>query len=355
MILNKFKIKKTLLKNRVFISPMCQYSSKNGNPSSWHYKHLQNLCSSGASMIIMESTAIDRNGRISPADLCLYTNNHQKNLKRLFSFLKSKNDTKIGIQISHSGRKGSSNIPWIKPNTPLKKKKSWQTYAPSPIARDKHWPIPKMLSIQDIKKLISKFENCAIRAKKIGFDLLEIHMAHGYLLHQFFSPVSNKREDIYGGNLKNRSRVLLEVSKAVRKIWPSNKILGARITGTDHLKDGLNIKDAIFLSKKLKEIGFDYISVSSGGILSKTNMKQKEAFRSNISKKIKNKSKLITTTSGLITRHETAINLVKRKNLDFITIARTIVRNPSWVYQLANKLKKNELIPNQYQRIFNQE
>ena len=354
MILNKFKIKKTLLKNRVFISPMCQYSSKNGNPSSWHYKHLLNLCSSGASMIILESTAIDRNGRISPADLCLYNNNHQKNLKRLFSFLKSKNDTKIGIQISHSGRKGSSNIPWIKPNAPLKKKKSWQTYAPSPIARDKHWPIPKMLSIRDIEKLISKFEKSAIRAKKIGFDLLEIHMAHGYLLHQFFSPISNKREDIYGGNLKNRSRVLLEVSKAVRKIWPSNKILGARITGTDHLKDGLNVKDAIFLSKKLKEIGFDYISVSSGGILSKTNMKQKEAFRSNISKKIKNKSKLITTTSGLITKHETAINLIKRKNLDFITIARTIVKNPSWVYQLANKLKKNELIPNQYQRIFNQ-
>ena len=132
---------------------------------------------------------------------------------------------------------------------------------------------------------------------------------------------------------------MIEVSKAVRKIWPSNKILGARITGTDHLKNGLDVKDAIFLSKKLKEIGFDYISVSSGGILPKTNMKQKEAFRSNISKKIKTKSKLITTTSGLITKHETAINLIK-KNLDFVTIARTIVKNPSWIYQLANKLKK---------------
>ena len=138
-------------------------------------------------------------------------------------------------------------------------------------------------------------------------------MAHGYLLHQFFSPVSNKRKDIYGGNLKNRSRLLIEVSKAVRKIWPSDKILGARITGTDHLKNGLDVKDAIFLAKKLKEIGFDYISVSSGGILPKTNMKQKEAFRSNISKKIKTKSKLITTTSGLITKHETAINLIKKE------------------------------------------
>lgn len=354
MILNKFKINKTLLKNRIVISPMCQYSSKNGNPSKWHYKHLLNLCSSGASVVILESTAIDRNGRISPADLCLYNNQHQKNLKKLFTFLKSQNDTKIGIQISHSGRKGSSNIPWVKSNTSLTGKKSWQTYAPSPIPRDKNWPIPKILSIKDIKKMINKFKTSALRAKRVGFDLLEIHMAHGYLLHQFFSPISNKRKDVYGGNINNRSRFLLEVSKAVRQVWPSHKILGARITATDHLKGGLNVKDAIFLSKKLKQIGFDYISVSSGGILSKTNMKQKEAFRSKLAKKIKDQSKLITTTSGLITKHKTAVNLIKNKKLDFITIARIIVKKSNWIYELANKLKKKQLIPNQYQRIFNQ-
>lgn len=353
MILNKFKIKEKVLKNRIFISPMCQYSSENGNPSKWHYKHLLNLSSSGAAMIILESTAVDKNGRITPADLCLYNYHHQKNLKKLYSFLKSNNDTKIGIQISHSGRKGSSNIPWVKPNTPLPNQKSWQTYAPSPIPRDKHWPIPKMLSISEIKKLIDRFKQSAIRAKRVGFDLLEVHMAHGYLLHQFFSPISNKRDDIYGGNLENRSRVLLEVSMAIRKIWPSDKILGARITGTDHLKGGLNTQDAIFLAKKLKEIGFDYISVSSGGILPKTNMKQKEAYRSTISKKIKDKSKIITTTSGLITKHETAIQLIKTKKLDFITIARTIIKNPSWIYKLSYKLKKKKLIPNQYQKIFN--
>ncbi len=353
MILNKFKIKEKVLKNRIFISPMCQYSSKNGNPTKWHYKHLLNLSSSGAAMIILESTAVDKNGRITPADLCLYNNHHQKNLKKLFSFLKTNNDIKIGIQISHSGRKGSSNIPWVKPNMPLPNKKSWQTYAPSPIPRDKHWPIPKMLSISEIKKLIDRFKQSAIRAKRVGFDLLEVHMAHGYLLHQFFSPISNKRNDIYGGNLENRSRILLEVSEAIRKIWPSEKILGARITGTDHLKDGLNIQDAIFLAKKLKQIGFDYISVSSGGILPKTNMKQKEAYRSTISKRIKNKSKIITTTSGLITKHETAIDLIKTKKLDFITIARTIIRNPSWIHKLSYKLNKKKLIPNQYQKIFN--
>ena len=352
MILNKLKFKNTLLDNRIVISPMCQYSAHNGLPSKWHYKHLLNLCSTGASMVILESTAVSKNGRISPADLCLYNDKHQKNLTRLFNFLKLNNDTKIGIQISHSGRKGSSNIPWIKSNKPLPKNKSWKTFAPSPISRDKKWPTPKMLTINEIKKIINKFKNTTIRAKKIGFDSIEIHMAHGYLLHQFFSPVSNKRKDVYGGNLENRSRLLIEIGMMMRKIWPSNRILGARITGTDHLNGGVEINDAIYLAKKLKKIGFDYVSVSSGGILPKTKMRQTEAFRSNIAKKIKDESKLFTTSSGMITKHETAIKLIKNKKLDFITIARTIIKNPSWIYQLANKVKEKKIIPNQYKRIF---
>ncbi len=353
MILDKFKIKNTSLKNRIVISPMCQYSSKKGVPSQWHYKHLLNMCSTGAAMLIMESTAVDKNGRISEADLCLYNDQHQKNLTKLIKFLRSNNDTKIGIQISHSGRKGSCKIPWIKHNSPLTGKKSWQTFAPSAISKDKNWPVPKMLSINAIKKIINKFKNTAIRARKIGFDSLEIHMAHGYLLHQFFSPISNKRTDMYGGTLVKRSKLLLEVAAAVKKVWPSNKILGARITGTDHLKNGVKLDDAIYLSKQLKKIGFDYLSVSSGGILSKTEMKQTEAFRSNIAKKIKNESKLITTTSGLITKHKTALKLIKNKKIDFITIARVIVKNPGWIYQLAAKINKESLIPKQNQRIFN--
>lgn len=353
MILNKIKINQTILRNRIVISPMCQYSSKNGNPSKWHYKHLSNLSSSGAGMIILESTAVEKNGKISSADLCLYNNTHEKKLKELVNFIKYKNDTKLGIQISHSGRKGSTYIPWIKPNCPLPKKLSWKTFAPSPIPRINGWPIPKEMSIQQIKNLIKKFKLAGIRANKIGFDCIEIHMAHGYLLHQFFSPISNKRNDTYGGNIKNRSRLLIEIAKAVRGIWPSRKIIGARITGTDHLKNGLHVKDAIYLAKRLKRVGLDYISVSSGGILPKTNMLQKEAFRSKISHKIKKESKLLTTTSGMITKHKVAENLIKSKKIDFITIARAIIKNPSWIYQLAKKKKKTKIIPKQYLRIFN--
>ena len=351
MIFQSLKINKIKLKNRIIISPMCQYSAINGSPSKWHYKHLEHLSSSGASMIMLESTSVDKRGKISNADMCLYNNTHEKNLKKLINFLKSKNDIKYGIQISHSGRKGSSYIPWIKHNCPLPKKKSWKTLSASAISRDKGWPKPIEMTKLQIKKVIKEFKNTAIRANRINFDCLEIHMAHGYLLHQFFSPISNKRIDEYGGNLINRSRFLKEIAKEVRKVWPRYKILGARITGTDHLKNGLSINDAAVLSKILKKIGFDYVSISSGGILPFTKMKQKEAFRVNMAEKIKKKTKMITTTSGMITKHQVSENIIKNKKIDFITIARIIIKNPRWIYQLAKKNKIKNYIPNQYKRI----
>lgn len=351
MIFKKLKINNTVLKNRIVVSPMCQYSSKNGSPSKWHYQHLNNLSATGASMVILESTAVDKIGRISRSDMCLYNNTHEKKLKNLIKFLKKKNDTKYGIQISHSGRKGSSYEPLIKHNSPLPKNKSWKTLAPSSLSRTKKWPKPMEMTKNQIKDIVNKFKNTSLRAKRIGFDCLEIHMAHGYLLHQFFSPISNKRNDEYGGSLKNRSRLLLEIAKELRKIWPKNKILGARITGTDHLKGGLSVKDANNLAKSLKKIGLDYVSVSSGGIIPFTKMKQKEAFRLDIANKIKKNSKLMTTMSGMITEHDIADYILKNKKIDFITIARILIKNPRWIYQLAKKKNIKNIIPIQYSRL----
>ena len=351
MIFKSFNINKIRLKNKIFISPMCQYSAKDGSPTIWHYKHLQNLSSTGAALVMLESTAISKEGRISPFDLCLYNNLHEKNLRNLIKDLKSKNDTKYGIQISHSGRKGSSQIPWIKSNCALSKKNSWKTVAPSMIPRDKGWPNPEYLTKDRIKKLISKFISSAKRANKIGFDCLEIHMAHGYLLHQFFSPISNRRNDEYGGSYSNRSRLLIEIGKKIRKIWPKNKILGARITATDHLNKGIQIEDAIKLSKDLKKIGIDYISISSGGIIPKTKMKQFEGFRINMAERIKKNSNILVTTSGKITRFSTFKNIINKNRLHFFTIARPVVKNPQSIFELAKKFKKNDLIPNQYKRI----
>ena len=250
---------------------MCQYSAKDGSPTQWHYKHLENLSETGTSMVLLESTAVEKQGKISLSDMCLYNSTHEKKLKELIKFLKSKNDIKYGIQISHSGRKGSSYEPWIKHNHPLPKKKSWKTFSASPIPRDAGWPIPTEMTKQQIKNLIQKFKSTTERANRINFDCLEVHMAHGYLLHQFFSPISNRRNDEYGGNLVNRMRLLKEIAKEVRKVWPRNKILGARITGTDHVKNGLSIKDAINdvylveLTKvidRLKELSEDWAAIS---------------------------------------------------------------------------------------------
>ena len=192
-ILNPFKINNITLPNRISVASMCQYSADKGNPSKWHYSHLQRLAISGAGMLMLESTAVSLNGRITLRDLVLANRKNEISFKKIIKYLRTINKIPLGIQISHAGRKGSAQIPWIKSNYPLKKnQKRWKTYAPSAIRRDSHWPKPKSLSILQIKKIVNDFKNCSKRANRIGFDCLEIHMAHGYLLHEFYSPISNK-------------------------------------------------------------------------------------------------------------------------------------------------------------------
>ena len=347
----KLNINGQILRNRFVVSPMCQYSAINGNPSKWHYYHLLKLALSGASTLMLESTAISKSGRISNKDLTLCSNKNEKYLKKLLIYLKEFSDIKIGIQLSHSGRKGSSFIPWIKKNFPLKKGK-WKTYAPSPIRRDKHWPIPTKLNLKGIISIKKEFVKAARRADRIGFDCLEIHMAHGYLLHQFFSKISNKRKDSYGGNLENRTRLLEEISTDVRKIWPKKKILGARITGSDRLKDGNNTNDAIYLTNKLQKIGFDYVCVSSGGILSKTNLKHNKGFNVDVAKIIKKNTKLKVRTSGNISDINYSNFLIKKKCLDLVCIGRKFISEPNFLIKNKNFKKERNLIPKQYIRCF---
>ena len=350
MIFNKLRINKILMKNRIVVSPMCQYSAKDGSPTIWHHNHLAKLASSGAGMLMIESTAIKKNGKISHADLCLSNNTQERNFKKLKNYIKKISDIPIGVQISHAGRKGSSFIPWIKSNTSLKKKASWQTYAPSSIKRDKNWPIPKSLNLKQINKIIISFKNTAKRIKRIGFECLEIHMAHGYLLHQFLSPVSNKRVDQYGNSKKNRANLALKIAKEIRRIWPKDKILGARITATDHLDNGITINESIDFIKKLRKIGFDYVCVSSGGIIPITKLKFKKAFRQNLSKKIKKKTKILTRVTGQIDDIKTANRILKNGSADFVAVARKFIKDPQWILREAKKKNIKNYIPNQYLR-----
>jgi len=352
MIFKKFKLNNVTLNNRIVISPMCQYSSVNGSPSKWHYQHLGKLAISGAGMLMIESTSINKVGKITHKDMCLYNNQHEKNFNKLIKYLKTISNIPIGLQISHSGRKGSANVPWLKTNVPLNtKQKKWQTLAPSPLKKDKNWPVPKEMNFKQINKLKNDYRNCALRAKRIGLECLEIHMAHGYLLHEFFSPISNIRKDKYGGNLKNRAKLLIEIGSIVRKIWPKDKILGARVTATDHMQKGINISDSIYLVKELKKIGFDYVCISSGGIKSKTKLRSYKGFRVNLAEKIKKSSKIKVRTSGLLNDLNFMKKIISQEKCDFVAVGRKFLLNPNWLQNSRTKYKFK--VPNQYLRGIN--
>ena len=349
MIFEKIKIGGISLNNKIVVSAMCQYSAKNGCPTEWHYSHLGILAASGAGMLTIESTAVNLSGRITHADLCLKTKKQFTEMKKLFLFLKKISNIPICLQIAHAGRKGSSHIPWIKKNTALKKNESsWKTFSASRIKKDKGWPIPEELSQKQIKNIVKDYSHTIRLAKLIGFESIEIHMAHGYLLHQFLSPVSNKRNDMFGGNFENRIRLPKLILKEAKKIWPKNKILGTRITASDHLPEGIDIKEAIKFVKQIKEIGFHYVCVSSGGILTKTNLNpNKKAFRLKMAERIRKETKMLVRASGNL-NHPKLLKKVIGKKIDFVALGRAFLSNPRWIF---NNFKIKS-IPRQISRGF---
>lgn len=254
------------LENRIAVSPMCQYSAVDGMANDWHLQHLISLSLSGAGVVIVEMTAVEPEGRITPACLGLYSDAQEAALERVLAACRRWGNTRMGIQLAHAGRKASVHVPWEggKPLSPAEG--AWQTVAPSPIAFDAGWPAPQQLDEDRLARIRDGFVVSAQRADRLGFDLLELHGAHGYLLHNFVSPIANRRTDRYGGNPENRMRFPLEIAAAVRAIWPRQKALGMRITGSDWLDGGLTSADAAAFAAALKEIGFDYVCVSSGGI-----------------------------------------------------------------------------------------
>jgi 2,4-dienoyl-CoA reductase-like NADH-dependent reductase (Old Yellow Enzyme family) len=349
MIFEKLKIGKIYLGNKIVVSAMCQYSAKKGCPTEWHYSHLGSLAASGAGMLTIESTAVNMKGRITHADLCLQSNKQFLEMKKLFLFLKNISNIPICLQIAHAGRKGSSHIPWVKNNSPLKKNQSsWKTFSASSIKKDVGWPCPEELTQKHIKDIIKDYAHTIKLAKKIGFEAIEIHMAHGYLLHQFISPISNKRSDIFGGNLENRLRLPKLIIKEAKKYWPKNKILGARITATDHLQGGIVIKEAIQFVKQIEKMGINYICVSSGGILTKTNLNpNKKAFRLKMAEKIKKKTNVLVRVSGNL-NHPKLLKKIIGKKIDFVALGRAFLKNPRWIFN-SFKIKN---YPNQISRGF---
>jgi len=349
-IFSKLEIGTLKISNRIVISPMCQYSAINGNATDWHLSHYLQMALSGAGMIVIESTAVSKNGRITLGDLGIYSNQNESKLKQLIASIKKYSNTPIVLQLSHSGRKGSMTLPWDGSKPLTSKEGSWKTYAPSEIARTTESNVPAELDLKQIMAIKDDFILAAIRANKAGVDALEVHIAHGYLLHQFFSPISNKRTDKYGGVLKNRIRLIIEIVEGIREVLPNNKIIGARVTAQDWLENGSTMDDCVELVNQLKKVGTEYVCASSGGILPITNLKAYPGFQVKFAKELKDKTGILTRAVGQIQDHKDAQNIIESGDADMICIGRGYLHDPRWVWRAASYFDKKITIPNQYER-----
>lgn len=350
-LFSPLKLGELTLDNRIIIAPMCQYSAHNGAASDWHTIHLGQLSLSGAGLLILEATAVNPEGRISYGDLGLWNSETQQALDKSLKAVRQYSPMPIGIQLAHAGRKASTEKPWdgggaLNPTD----ENGWQTLAPSAVAYDDNSPVPKAMSQSDIDSLINDFVNATKRADELGIDLIELHAAHGYLLHQFLSPLSNKRDDEYGGSLQNRMRIVLDVFNAVRAEFNSSKPVGIRISATDWVEGGWDLEQSIALAKALDELGCDFIHVSTAGLSPKQQIPVKPNFQVPFATAIKKAVSMPVIAVGLITEPQQAENIVSEQQADGVALARGILYNPHWPWHAAAELGATVKAPKQYLR-----
>lgn len=338
------------LANRIAVSPMCQYSAVDGCANEWHLQHLTSLSLSGAGIVIVEMTAVEPEGRITPACLGLYSDEQEAALERVLSACRRWGNTRIGIQIAHAGRKASVHVPWEGGKPLSAAEGAWQTVAPSPIAFDADWPVPQELVEQRLARIRDGFVGAAKRVDRLGFDLLELHGAHGYLLHAFVSPIANRRTDRYGGSLENRMQYPLEVAAAVRAVWPRSKALGMRITGSDWIEDGLTSADAAVFAAALKDAGIDYVCVSSGGISPRARPIVAPGYQVPFAETVKRGGKITVQAVGMIADPHQAEAIVADGQADWVALARAFLDDPRWSWHAADALGADIACPPQYLR-----
>lgn len=337
------------LKNRIVVSPMCQYSAENGYANDWHLVHLGSRAVGGAALIITEANSVSPEGRISPEDLGIWEDGHIAKLEQIVQFVHSQHCF-IGTQLAHAGRKASTTSPW-KGNKQMDiNEGGWETVAPSAIPYKESERAPKALDEAGIQKVITDFKNAAKRAVKAGFDVIEIHAAHGYLIHQFLSPLSNHREDGYGGSFENRIKLLLEIVAAVRSEMKAGMPLFVRISATDWAEGGWDIEQSVKLSAILKEKGVDLMDVSSGALVTGVHIPVEPGYQVPFANSVKNETGILTGTVGLITEADQAEQILTEGKADLIIMARELLRDPYFPLRAANELKSDISFPVQYER-----
>jgi 2,4-dienoyl-CoA reductase-like NADH-dependent reductase (Old Yellow Enzyme family) len=338
------------LRNRIAVSPMCQYSAVDGSASDWHLQHLGALSVSGAGLLVVEQTAVEPAGRISHGCLGLYSDANKAALARVIALCRRWGSARLGIQLAHAGRKASARIPWQGGGPLGRDARAWQTAAPSAIPVDEHWPVPQALDEAGLARIRDAHVEAAQRADRLGFDLVELLGAHGFLLHSFLSPVSNQRSDHYGGSLANRMRYPLEVAAAIRAVWPRNKALGMRITGSDWLQGGITPDEAGIFAGELREIGFDYVCVSSGGISPQARANIAPGYQVPFAAAVKKASGIAVQAVGMIIDPHQAETIVADGRADFVALARAFLDDPRWAWHAADALGADVACPPQYRR-----
>jgi 2,4-dienoyl-CoA reductase-like NADH-dependent reductase (Old Yellow Enzyme family) len=339
------------LANRIAVSPMCQYSAVAGSATDWHLQHLGSLSLSGAGVLVLEATAVEPAGRITPRCLGLYSDANEAALAPAIALCRRWGSTRLGIQLAHAGRKASAKIPWEGggPLTPVEG--AWPTVGPSAIPFDASWPAPRALDDVGLARIRDAFTDAARRADRLGFDLVELHGAHGYLLHSFVSPISNQRDDRYGGSLGNRMRFPLEVATAVRAVWPREKALGMRLTGSDWITGALTPEDAAIFACELQETGFDYVSVSSGGISPQARIAVGPGYQVPFAELVKKAAGAIAVQAvGMIAYPRQAETIIAGGRADWVALARGFLDDPRWAWHAADMLGAQADCPPQYER-----
>jgi 2,4-dienoyl-CoA reductase-like NADH-dependent reductase (Old Yellow Enzyme family) len=349
LLLSPLDIRNVHLKNRIVVSPMCQYSAEDGFANDWHLVHLGSRAIGGAALIIQEATAVSAEGRISPYDLGIWSDEHIPFLKRITTFI-HENGSVAGVQLAHAGRKAGFDKPWRGSKQLPEKEGGWKTFAPSALPHKEGDEAPQALTLEDIEKVKSDFRDATNRCIEAGYKVIELHAAHGYLLHQFLSPLSNQRTDAYGGSFENRIRFVLEVVTVTREVWPAGNPLFVRISATDWADGGWSPEESVKLSAILKERGVDLIDCSSGGNISYQKIQLSPGYQVPFAESVKNETGILTAAVGLITDAGQAEAILQEGKADLIVMARELLRDPYFPIHAAYELNDEIQWPEQYER-----
>jgi 2,4-dienoyl-CoA reductase-like NADH-dependent reductase (Old Yellow Enzyme family) len=352
-LFSPFTLRGTTLRNRIGVSPMCQYSYDDGFSNEWQLVHLGSRAVGGAGLVIVEATAVEGRGRISPKDLGIWTDAHVEPLARVARFIAQQGATP-GIQLAHAGRKASTKVPWEGGGPLTDEEGGWPVPGPSPIPFKDGWRVPREMTIDDIAIVRNAFAEAAKRARIAGFTWLELHAAHGYLLHSFLSPLSNHRHDEYGGSFDNRIRLLMEVARDTRAIWPDDKPVTVRLSCSDWVDGGWTLDDSIEVSRRLKAEGVDLIDCSSGGNVPNAKIEIGPGYQVPFAEAIRAQAGIATAAVGLITQAKQADDIIRQGRADVALLARKILRDPYWPIHAARELGRVDAVPvpPQYGRAF---